>query len=381
MWFVLLFLALPILLYQATVIWVLGFFVKKMKDSAGFSQKEWPGISILVPVKGWIQGFDENFRSLLKLDYPGPLQLILAVKDPNDEVIRLAQKILSTTSTRVQAELSIGGRDAGSNPKNSNLIRGFSKATHSWIYCSDADVALEPSHLKRFMECTEGDLRNFASAIIFYEGARNFGARLEAIGTNVESTGFFLSSSQSRKYSAMNGAAMFFHRDLLRKVGGFEAVANTLTDDLVLRKCFVNVGACGKIAPSLIHANLESQSLQAFMSRLVRWILIVRCYEPKFFWSAPLSWVWQWMALMAVVSGNPACFLISGTAMLSRLTMAFTIQWRLGRNKMDLFNLFLLPIYDLLTPFAWTQALFTSEVSWAGQRFVVERDGRLTAYS
>jgi hypothetical protein len=58
--------------------------------------------------------------------------------------------------------------------------------------------------------------------------------------------------------------------------------------------------------------------------------------------------------------------------------MAQTLQSRLGRVAGQGWFLWLTPVKDLLQAALWAAAFLGNHVVWRGQRFRLQRDGRLT---
>jgi len=336
-----------------------------------------PPISILVPVKGVLAEFGKNFRSILAQDYPGTLEIIFGVKDPQDGALVEARRILSQSTTSVEVKFAVGEEDQGLNPKNSNLARAFALSTHSWIYCSDADVWLPPDHLRRCMAAVNSDPTQFATAMTVNYGPQSLGAKLECAGANLEATMYFMSAMLKNPNDSMNGAAMFFHRELLAKSGGFAVSLNKLTDDLVLGREFTLHGGSAQLVPGLVREKLTHQSLAAFHSRMLRWIMIAAAFRPELFWVGPIFWIWQWFIIFGLLSQSSLLLLFGIGTFTFRLLTSILTQFVLEAPAADLRHLWVLPIYDIVGPLAWMQSLFQKEIIWAGNRLTLKQHGLL----
>jgi ceramide glucosyltransferase len=347
---------------------------KRKLAKATMKASSFPGISVLIPVKGIYPTFGENLRTILEQNYPGPLEVILGVKSENDPVLEFSRKVASSLGSKVKLQFAVGGKDAGLNPKNSNLCRAFPKARHDWIYCSDADVALEPSFFTNAIALL--DENKYASTFNMFRGAPNLGAMVEAVGTNTEASAFFLLTSLMPKKGVMNGASMFFHRKLIAKVGGIQVAVNQITDDLYLAGQFNKVGAEFVLLPNNVIEHIPAQNFSAFWNRVVRWLLITRCNRPSLFWMAPTSWVWQWCLVNALVFRDHRLWLVFAAGAVGRLIFSLIFHTSLAGCR-EWWKIIVLPVYDACGPVAWTVSLFQKRITWAGNLMIVTSTGEL----
>lgn len=344
------------------------------------------GISVLMPVKGPQPDLEQVLQSILQQDYAGPVEILLAFQDANDPDLaigrRLEAKYFEHPSRGVRV---LEGLPAlGLNLKNSNLEHARRVARFEWLYCCDADTSLEPRHLRRALTLAQKHRDKaeacFITAISVHQKPAQAGALLEAVGTNMEFANYFLLSHLSPKTGALNGASMFFHRDLLKKVGTFAAFLDKITDDLAMQRAFVQAGAKSLLLPSLTKVTLEQQTLTGFFQRQLRWQLIVRCFDPMVFYVlAPLNWVGQWMLLFGALLGEPKLMGLGVVVLLVRLARSFMFQIGLGTPLADWAKSLALPVYDLVSPLIWLNTIFVSRVVWAGVPLSVARDGSLEA--
>jgi|GEM_PF-3869610 len=334
------------------------------------------GISVLIPVKGIQWDFSRNLKSILDQDYSGELEVILGVQSESDPVIEYVRGFVKEHASRVEVRFAIGGADSGFNPKNSNLNRAFPLAKFDWIYCSDADVALEASFFSRAMP--RMDIEKYGSTFTIHSGSASPGAMLECVGTNVEGAAFFLLTSLMPEKGIMNGAAMLFHRSLLEKIGGIQLSVNQITDDLYLVNFFNACGAQFVLLPNNVRADLEPQKVSAYWHRFVRWLLIARCYRPSLFYSSPTVWIWQWALVATFVFGQAMFFKLFIVAIFFRILFALVFQSSLA-GWSEAWKIVGIPLYDVFVPFAWIRAIFIRHVVWAGNHLVVGPNGTLEA--
>lgn len=347
---------------------------KKALAHATHPAKEFPGISVLIPVKGIYPTFGGNLRSIFEQDYPGPIEVVLGVQSESDPVLEFSRKVASSLGKGDKIQFAVGGKDAGLNPKNSNLCRAFPKAKYDWLYCCDSDVALEPSFFLNAIAVL--DENTYGSTFNIFRQAPNLGAMLEGVGTNTEASAFFLLAALNPAKGVMNGASMIFHRSLLARAGGFEVALNQITDDLYLANKFNRLGARFALLPNNVVEHIPAQSFSVFWNRVLRWLLIARCNRKDLFYGAPTSWVWQWNLLMLLVTCDSRFLLLFGAALAGRLLFSMIFQGTLAGWR-ECWKVIVIPIYDLLGPVAWTISLFTKNIVWAGNELIVSSSGTL----
>jgi ceramide glucosyltransferase len=342
--------------------------------------KEWPGISMLLPIRGPVEDLCESLATLLGQSYPGPLELVIAIRSEADPAVADSRQLVAAfhkKNAKVDVRWTIGGKAQGLNPKNSNLAQAFKEARYPWIYCTDADTRVTLSHLKEMATLCKNDSMNFCTAISIHEGPRNLGACLETFGTNLEALTFFLIDSLSGAPRVINGAANFFHRDLLQKVGGFDGILDALTDDLLLGARFSRAGARSHLARNFVRVTQTSQSLKGYFSRYVRWLMIARYFRPDLYFLAPFYWSGQWLLLLGALLSRTD-FILCGSAVL--MFRVFEMAWITLQIQCPLRDLALVPlllVYDLMTPILWLFAAFRKQVVWGGVKMRVSQGGFL----
>ena len=119
----------------------------------GFSRRRgaeapttWPDISILKPLFRAEAQLSENIETYFHQDYPGKIQFVFGVQDPNDSAIPIVRSLIARY-LELDVQLVVNAATHGSNRKVSNLINMVQVARHSVIVAADSDVAVGPNHL------------------------------------------------------------------------------------------------------------------------------------------------------------------------------------------------------------------------------------------
>jgi ceramide glucosyltransferase len=105
-----------------------------------------PSVTILKPLHGDEVGLYENLASFLDQDYPGPVQIVFGVEDPNDAAIANVERLRVAYPDRA-IELVIEPRAMGSNPKVANLINMQPRIAHDIVVLADSDIRVSRDYL------------------------------------------------------------------------------------------------------------------------------------------------------------------------------------------------------------------------------------------
>lgn len=335
------------------------------------------GISIISPMKGLSEHFEENVLSRLSQDYPGPVQLIFAVADESDPALIRSKEIVAAHPSSVEVTWAIGRSVSGLNPKNTNLAQAYPHAKYPWIYCSDIDTRFDKFHLRRMMATAQQNPNIFVSAIKIHEHPKTTAAAAESVGLNFELVSYFLMSNLSKNAALVNGAAFMMHRSLLDKVGGFGITLNFLTDDLVFESAFRQYGAIGKLVPDPVYVGHSYQTWMGYLMRQVRWMLIAKSFKPWIMWVSPLYWMPQWFLLLGLGLQNSQYVYTGILLFIFRILVASLFQVQLRVPSEDRRWSFWMLGWDLTAPLIWAVSVFKSEMVWAGQTIKIARGGKI----
>ncbi|KAJ2816762.1 Ceramide glucosyltransferase, partial [Coemansia erecta] len=84
----------------------------------------YPGVTIIRPIKGIDHGMQRTLESSFRQSYPGPVEILFAVEDPEDPAIEVVEEIMGRYP-KAQARVLIGKDNVGINPKVNNMLKAF----------------------------------------------------------------------------------------------------------------------------------------------------------------------------------------------------------------------------------------------------------------
>jgi cellulose synthase/poly-beta-1,6-N-acetylglucosamine synthase-like glycosyltransferase len=117
-----------------------------IRQPASVPPIRWPDVSILKPLYGAEAQLSDNIETYFHQDYPGTIQFVFGVQDPNDSAIPVVRSLIARYP-EVNIQLVVNAATHGSNRKVSNLINMAQVARHSVIVAADSDVAVGPNYL------------------------------------------------------------------------------------------------------------------------------------------------------------------------------------------------------------------------------------------
>lgn len=380
-WIIAVFVTLNVALQLFAVyrLWLFRRSRERLEELHRQSLDSYPGISIVVSLKGETDGLAPGLECLRKQTYRGALELVLVVQDPNDPALIAGKKITeSWPKTELLAVKWVTGfKPVGLNPRCAKMSEGLKHASHEWLYWHAIDTVIEPDHMKTAMLLGHLDKSTFVTSFPVNVESKSLGARLETICLNLEVTKFFILTFAQPGAATAYGGSMLFHRELLERSGGLASTLDRLTDDVVLTKQFMKAGAKCLLSPHLVTVPQHSISMKDYFKRQVRWMMIARYYMPEIYFPSPLFLVGQALAIAGFVGQDGVLLWMAAGFFVFRMIQALVFEILLGGPIGDWINSLLLPIYDVLLPVIWFLALVVGKLNWAGDIMIVGPGGIL----
>src|SRR5579885_3655026 len=313
-----------------------------------------PRVAVLKPLHGLDDSLAANLMSFFEVAYPR-VDYYFAVSsydDPATEVpaaLRGRYQFANTT-------LVVGEEPDCANRKIGKVIRMADRAEKAEIFVmSDADISVDRDYLRRIVSELEADEKlGVVTCPYRARPSGSLASRIEALFVNADFTPQVMLSAEIEPMRHALGATIALKRAALESFGGFRAVKDLLADDFYLGRFAADRGWRVKLSDALVTLTFEEKSLSAVWNRQLRWARTVR-------WVRPLS-----IAMLAGVVGL-------------RIATSAMILGRVLRMPELARDAWLVPFKDLMATLIWAVSLFGREVTWAGQRFRIARDGTMRA--
>jgi ceramide glucosyltransferase len=353
--------------------WAARWFVRQ---PASVPPTKWPGISILKPLHGAEAQLSENIETYFQQDYPGEIQLVFGVQNPDDNAIPVV-KSLMRRHPHLDLHLVVDAAAHGANRKVSNLINMRRVVRHPLIVMADSDVAVGPNYLRTL---ASGLAQPGVGAVTcLYRGlpSGGFWSRLSSMAVNdhfLPATILGLALGLARPCL---GATIALSRETLSRIGGFETVANQLADDYAIGKAVRQAGRRVIVPPMLVAHTFEENSLNEMVRHELRWARTIFTLDPIGYIGSGFTHALPLSLIAAALRGFDALGL---AAVLCALACRLFLKYRLTREfHLPNPDYTLLVARDILSFIVYFASFWSTRVSWRGQDFAVARDGTLLA--
>jgi len=236
----------------------------------------WPGLAVVIPARDEADGIGRCLISLLSQDYPGPWSVILVDDNSGDGTADLARRVASDCGAQNRMTIVSGAPlPSGWTGKLWALSQGIAVAQAldhplEYFLLSDADIVHAPKMLRWLV----------AHAASRHVLLASFMVRLRCDSRSerflIPAFIFFFQmlypfswvNRGDRATAAAAGGCMLVRADVLRDIGGIEAIRDSLIDDCALARKFK---AKGPIWLGLTHrvSSIRSYPRWADIARMV----------------------------------------------------------------------------------------------------------------
>lgn len=336
-----------------------------------------PRVVMLKPLNAERETLAKNLRSYLNLDYPR-VRFLFGVTSQGDPVVPTVERLLADEPPG-RAALLIGEEPDCSNRKIAKVLRMAAQAQDADVFVlSDADIGVEPGHLRRIVGELMSDERvGIVTCAYRAVPAGGIGARFEALSVNTDFTPQVLLATSIERMTYALGATIAIRREALASIGGFSPLRNLLGDDYYLGHFAAAREWQVKLSSSLVTITAEEHTLADFWNHQLRWARTYRTVRPLSLAMLTTHGPF-WSLLYLLGSGfSPAAFGLVALVAGARIAMASVLMGRVLGVPHLTRDAWLTPIKDLMMTGIWFAGLASNKVTWAGRRFEILRDGAM----
>lgn len=338
----------------------------------------WPGISILKPLAGLDDELEENLRSHLAVEYPGPWEMVLGVRSETDPAYPVARAFVAAHPDRARLVLQQGA--PGYNPKVNQLITLTRAARYEVIALTDSNVRVARSFLREVASVLSQPDVGIATAMIAGVGERGIGAVLDNMTLAVHAGPFLSVGSVIFKLNDIAGKAMAMRKEALDKAGGWRSVRKILAEDALLGRAFRRLGLRAAFCPTPIENVQVSQPLSHFWRRQTRWLLIrYRNVFPAVLLEPFTLPCLTGLAGALASPTRPVAWLLFAAAVGLDLLTTQACAYVLRGHGFKPWHLLLVPVREVVFFASWLRAATLREVDWRGNSFRVLAGTRLAS--
>jgi ceramide glucosyltransferase len=365
-------LALGPFAYYLLALWAATAYFRERKRSPGGRPEFRPAVSILKPVRGLDCEAYENFASFCALDYP-EYEILFCVNDSDDAAVPVIEKLQRDFPER-RIRLLVGAPRRGASGKVNKLCRLVQEARYDVVVISDSDVRVGGNYLQEVTAPLEDP--QVGAVTVFFKSITqgSAGANLDAVGSGVE---FAASALLARRLEGVHftlGATMATTKEVLAKIGGFEALSNHYVDDYELGKRIFELGYGIEFAPTPVCMVYPRESLRQFLRHELRWTIGLRNVRPGGHAATGLILGLPWTVLAILVAPTAAvASFYALTYLAMRLAVYLVIGWWGLDDEVVGRKWWLIPFRDAASSAVWVASFFSNRISWRGLQFRVKK--------
>jgi ceramide glucosyltransferase len=328
-------------------------------------------ISILKPVRGSDPGLYAAIASHASQNYP-EFELLFAVGSLGDPAVphirRLQQEFPQRAISLIVRETQAANRKVGS------LIDLERIARFDWIVVNDGDIGVPPDYLRT----VTGPLANPAIGLVtclFRTRAESLPAKFEALSVITDFAPSALVAPLTGITEFGLGSTLAFRRRDLRRIGGFQALADYLADDYQLGKHIHALGLKIHLSSVVVESHIPAKTLSEAWTHQVRWARTIRISRGGLIGYAglPVTYATLW-ALVAAACGH---WQIALALLFLRFAAAILASAGVLRDKTIWPMLPLLPIRDLWAVGIWMAGMVGDSVEWGGRTMKLLPSGKI----
>jgi ceramide glucosyltransferase len=347
-----------------------------VRRPAALAPTAWPDVSILKPLFGFEARLSENIETYFNQDYPGAIQFVFGVQDPDDRAIPVVKSLIERYPG-LDLQLIVNDAAHGGNRKVSNLINMGQVARHPVIVVTDSDVAVGPSYLRTVTAALAQPGVGVVTCLYRGLPGGGFWSRLSSMAAHdhfLPSTILGLALGLARPCL---GATIALKRETLARIGGFERVADQLADDYAIGKAVRQAGLRVVLPRMLVAHSSAEKSLSEVVRHELRWARTIFTVDPAGYVMSGVTHPVPLSLIGAALRGFDAWGL---AAVFCALTCRLFLKYRLTREfELPDPNYALLFARDILSFAVYLGSFWSTRVAWRGQNFTVARDGTLLA--
>ena len=328
-----------------------------------------PAVTVLKPLHGDEPGLRDNLGSFCSQDYPGPIQVVFGVQDPDDGAIAVVGHLRKAQTTR-DLDLVIETKVHGLNRKVSNLVNMAPRIRHDVIVLADSDMRVDAGYLCRVIAALEQPGVGAVSCLYYGVALTGVWARLAALLINAQ---FLPSVVVALAFGLAHpcfGSTLALRRGALTAIGGFEPFVDCLADDYAMGAALRAQG-CNVAIPRFAVAHVCTQtSLRELWRHQLRWARTIRSIDPIGYAGTLVSHPVPW-ALIAVLLGAGSTALLPAVAVaIAAIACRMVVLRQVERAyRLPPQPHWLVPACDLLSFAVFAISFLNWEVSWRGHRF------------
>jgi ceramide glucosyltransferase len=335
-----------------------------------------PRVAILKPLRGVSEHLRENIISFLEIAY-SRVEYIFGVASYEDRAVDVPVGLRAPYQF-ANITVTVGDEPGCSNRKVAKLVKMAGRASDKTdiFVLSDADISVEPDHLKRVVsELTADEKTGIVTCIYRGQAYDSFASRMEALFINTDFAPQVILAEALEPMHYALGATIAVKREALEAIGGFHALKDLLADDFHLGSKISEAGYNIELSSSIVTVACEDHDFSDFWHHQLRWARTYRHVRPLSL--ATIFIHGPFWALMYMVANRFSLHSFAALAMILglRMLMAAVMIGKVLKRPQSLSDVLLIPFKDLVMTAVYFASLTGKTVKWGGRRFQLMAGG------
>ncbi len=354
--------------YYVLVLWSARSFLRRTRPAEKFT----PPVTILKPVRGVDPDAFVAFESHCRQDYP-QFEIIFGVWEHDDPAIAAIEQLKSEFPGR-SIRLVVCPQLLGTNFKVSNLIQMLPMARFEHLIVNDSDIRVPSDYLRKVVAPFADPSVGMVTSL--YRGApeKTLGSELESVGISTEFMAGVLAARvvEGGIHFAL-GSTLAIRRDVLAKIGGFEALLDYLADDFEMGKRTSDAGYRVELADTIVDTHIPAYPFGKFFQHQLRWGRSTRDSRRAGYLGVLLTFGLPWAVFALIAArGAPWAWILFAAALLTRYAVAETVARGVLADSHYPRLRALVPLRDFIAMAVWIGSYTGRSVIWRGERFVLK---------
>ena len=343
--------------------------LRKRKEPANPAPE---AVTILKPLYGETPRLAECLASFCVQDYAGPIQIVFGVHDRSDPALAIVQK-LKEQFAGLDIAIVADETSHGTNGKISSLINMRAAAKHGILIASDGDIAVPPDYAAQIVALLQKPKAGGVSAFYYGDWEGPVWSKLQAAWIDTHFLPSVMVGTALSLAEPCFGSTIALRRQVLERIGGFEAFADQLADDYAIGAAVREAGYTLEIGPAAVGHVCHVESFGAFLRHQLRWARTIRSIDLPGYLGSLVSHPLPF-ALAGAALGSITCLGLAALAVVLRIALSRAVARSFEALGQPVW---LLPITDLLSFGVFVWSFCGSHVAWKRANFTVLGDGTL----
>lgn len=332
-------------------------------------------VTLLKPLHGAESGLAPNLASFCDQHYAASIQMVCGVQDARDPAILFVQNLRAQFPEH-DIRLTVGPKPLQGNPKIENIINMMPEASHDILILSDSDMTVGAHYINDVVATLQQPGVGLVTCLYRGRAVGGFWSRLAAAGVDQHFLPSVLVGLRFGLATPCFGSTIALRRETLKRIGGFEAFADTLADDYEMGAAVRRLGLKVAIPPFTIGHTFADTSFSELFAHELRWARTIRLVDPKGYLGSVLTHPLPFALAALPLSGFSAiAVMILAATLASRLFVPIQVERLSGGGKG---SLWLSPLRDIVSFAVFVASFVPGSISWRGRRYSVETDGSVT---